>query len=68
MGKDEETEMNVICSVLVACFHSTLEVGRSMLEVRSLKSFSLLIICREAEQEEITYALDGLVRGVVSQR
>ena len=64
MEKDEETEMNVNCLVLVACFHSTLEVGRSMLEVRSLKSFSLLIICRE----EIAYALDGLVRGVVSQR
>ncbi len=31
-----------------------------MLEVRSLKSFSLLIICREAGQEEIAYALDGL--------
>ena len=31
-----------------------------MLEVRSLKSFSQLIIYREASPEEIAYALDGL--------
>ena len=32
MGKDEETEIAVVCSVLDICF--SFDVGRSMLDVR----------------------------------